>query len=88
MQMARPGAEPDPPTTAPEHDESAAAHSSTGLSPWAVAAGPRRLWDEITAAYRRWEELGRPSVDRYGLTMTSGGTAVWVDSPAITVAAR
>ncbi|MFE1875044.1 methyltransferase domain-containing protein [Streptomyces sp. NPDC059496] len=48
----------------------------------------RRLWDEITAAYRRWEELGRPSVDRYGLTMTSGGTAVWVDSPAITVAAR
>ncbi|WP_328765092.1 methyltransferase domain-containing protein [Streptomyces sp. NBC_00272] len=51
-------------------------------------AGSRRLWDEIAKAYRRWEELGRPSVGRYGLTVTSGGTAVWVDSPAITVAAR
>ncbi|WP_237297319.1 protein-L-isoaspartate O-methyltransferase family protein [Streptomyces sp. 3211] len=50
-------------------------------------AGSRQLWDEITAAYRRWEELGRPSVDRYGLTVTSGGTAVWVDSPATRVAA-
>ncbi|MFG2234922.1 hypothetical protein ACGFNX_33860 [Streptomyces sp. NPDC048723] len=51
-------------------------------------AGSRQLWDEITAAYRHWEELGRPSVGRYGLTVTSGGTAVWVDSPAIVVAAR
>ncbi|MET9694511.1 methyltransferase domain-containing protein [Streptomyces sp. NPDC006514] len=51
-------------------------------------AGSRKLWDEITAAYRRWEELGRPSVDRYGLTVTPGGTTVWVDSAAITVAAR
>ncbi|MFF4448799.1 hypothetical protein [Streptomyces sp. NPDC001502] len=147
MQMARPEAEHDPPPTAPEAAASAAAYSSTGLSPWAVAggdldagfhvgltvpgasfgwdtsgehahtrlqirdpatgscaavdhdgrtaadfavtrAGPRQLGDEITAACRRREELGRPSADRYGLTVTSGGTAVWVDSPAITVAAR
>ncbi|WP_319721808.1 hypothetical protein [Streptomyces sp. MB09-01] len=51
-------------------------------------AGPRWLWDEITASYQRWEELGRPSIDRYGLTVTSGGTATWVDSPAITMATR
>ncbi|MFI1652165.1 methyltransferase domain-containing protein [Streptomyces avidinii] len=147
MQMARPDTESDQPLAAPEGAASAAAYSSTGLSPWAVAggdldaefhigltvsgasfcwdtsgehahtrlrvdepttgswaavdydgrtaadfavtqAGSRQLWDEITAAYRRWEEIGRPSVDRYGLTVTAGGTAVWVDSPAITVAAR
>ncbi|MFF3089992.1 methyltransferase domain-containing protein [Streptomyces nojiriensis] len=145
MQMARPDAEPDPPLAAPEGAASAAAYSSTGLSPWAVAggdldaefhigltvpgasfawdtsgehahtrlqirdpgtgswaavdydgrtaadfavaqAGSRPLWDEITAAYRRWEELGRPSVDRYGLTVTSGAITVWADTPATIVA--
>ncbi|MFI1154768.1 protein-L-isoaspartate O-methyltransferase [Streptomyces sp. NPDC020817] len=49
-------------------------------------AGARRLWDEVTAAYRRWEELGRPSVDRYGLTVTAGATVVWAGSPASPVA--
>ncbi|GHE46407.1 protein-L-isoaspartate O-methyltransferase family protein [Streptomyces vinaceus] len=51
-------------------------------------AGPRQLWDEVTAAYWRWEELGRPSVDRYGLTMTTGTTVVWAGSPASPVAER
>ncbi|WP_405797973.1 methyltransferase domain-containing protein [Streptomyces sp. NBC_01506] len=36
-------------------------------------AGPRRLWDEIAAAYAGWENLGRPSVDRYGLTVKAAG---------------
>ncbi|MFD3519395.1 methyltransferase domain-containing protein [Streptomyces sp. NPDC058653] len=46
-------------------------------------AGPRRLWDEITAAYAHWESLGRPSVDSYGLTVTAAGEqAVWVEGPA------
>ncbi|MET9469661.1 methyltransferase domain-containing protein [Streptomyces sp. NPDC006544] len=147
MPMARPHAESHPPTTAPAGDDSAAALSSTALSPWAVAggdldaefhigltvpgasyawdtsgdhahtrlrlqdpatgswatvdfdgrtaaefavaqAGSRRLWDEVTAAYRRWEELGRPSVDKYGLTVTDGRTSVWAGSPASPVAAR
>ncbi|MGW7435317.1 recombinase family protein [Streptomyces sp. NPDC054849] len=38
--------------------------------------------------HRPWEELGWPRVGRYGLTVTPGGIAVWVDSPAITVGAR
>ncbi|MFJ3205713.1 protein-L-isoaspartate O-methyltransferase [Streptomyces sp. NPDC086989] len=147
MPMARPHAESRPPMTAPAGDNSAAAFSSTGLSPWAVAggdldaefhigltvpgasfawdtsgdhahtrlqiqdpvtgswatvdydgrtaadftvaqAGPRRLWDEVTAAYRRWEELGRPSVDKYGLTVAMGATVVWAGSPASPVAER
>ncbi|MCC0100667.1 methyltransferase domain-containing protein [Streptomyces flavotricini] len=49
-------------------------------------AGSRRLWDEVTAAYRRWEELGRPSVDSYGLTVTAGATVMWAGSPASPVA--
>ncbi|MFE6129525.1 methyltransferase domain-containing protein [Streptomyces sp. NPDC056437] len=44
--------------------------------------GPRNLWDEIAAAHARWEQLGRPTVDRYGLTITPDGTStLWVDSP-------
>ncbi|MCD9165764.1 methyltransferase domain-containing protein [Streptomyces albireticuli] len=38
--------------------------------------GPRSLWDELEAAYRRWERLGRPESDRAGLTVTSGGQHV------------
>ncbi|MFI8967012.1 methyltransferase domain-containing protein [Streptomyces sp. NPDC053493] len=53
-------------------------------------SGPRALWDEITAAYARWEQLlGRPDVGRYGLTVRAGGAAtVWLDSPTTVVAAR
>ncbi|MFD4764746.1 methyltransferase domain-containing protein [Streptomyces niveus] len=43
-------------------------------------AGPRRLWDEITAAHTRWEHLGRPSVDQYGLTADAAGRhTAWVE---------
>ncbi|MGW6412992.1 methyltransferase domain-containing protein [Streptomyces vinaceus] len=54
---------------------------------FAVAqAGARLLWDEITTAYRGWEQLGRPSVDRYGLTTSGHTTTAWLDSPTATVA--
>jgi protein-L-isoaspartate O-methyltransferase len=44
--------------------------------------GPRHLWDEIAAAYARWDSLGRPAVDRHGLTLSPDGTQrVWIDSP-------
>lgn len=47
---------------------------------FAVAqAGPRRLWDEVSDAYERWESLGRPGVGQYGVTVDrSGEHATWV----------
>ncbi|MFI6689866.1 methyltransferase domain-containing protein [Streptomyces sp. NPDC050485] len=47
-----------------------------------VQEGPRQLWDETTAAYARWERLGRPPVDRHGLTVCEDGVhQVWIDAP-------
>lgn len=44
--------------------------------------GPRRLWDEVEAAYQRWERSGRPERDRLGLTITSAGDhRLWLDDP-------
>lgn len=45
------------------------------------AYGPRRLWDECAAAYLRWLELGRPGIDRFGLTVTPEHERVWLDTP-------
>ncbi|MCY0947190.1 methyltransferase domain-containing protein [Streptomyces antarcticus] len=54
----------------------------------AQAGTRQRLWDEIAAAYRRWEQLGRPGIDRYGLSVAGRSAMVWVDSPATAVATR
>ncbi|MFH8794882.1 methyltransferase domain-containing protein [Streptomyces sp. NPDC017941] len=51
-------------------------------------SGPRRLWDEVEAAVRWWEEQGRPGIDRFGLTVESDGrTTAWLDAPDHPVAA-
>jgi protein-L-isoaspartate(D-aspartate) O-methyltransferase len=44
-------------------------------------AGARRLWDEALAGYRWWIEHGRPSRQRFGLTITSQRQWVWLDDP-------
>ncbi|MER5780228.1 methyltransferase domain-containing protein [Streptomyces mobaraensis] len=41
--------------------------------------GPRRLWDEVEAAYRQWVDQGRPERDRAGLTVDRDGQHVWLD---------
>jgi methyltransferase of ATP-grasp peptide maturase system len=47
--------------------------------------GPRHLWDEAERAGRWWEQHGRPSRDRFGLTAHADGTGhVWLDTPAQT----
>ncbi|TQN28547.1 protein-L-isoaspartate O-methyltransferase [Haloactinospora alba] len=50
---------------------------------WVVEqGGPRRLHDELAAAHQRWRDLGSPTPERYGLTVTREGThRVWLDSP-------
>jgi protein-L-isoaspartate(D-aspartate) O-methyltransferase len=49
--------------------------------------GPRRLWDEVTAAYHRWEHAGRPPATQWCFTITPDeqrvelpGTALWMSS--------
>jgi protein-L-isoaspartate(D-aspartate) O-methyltransferase len=43
--------------------------------------GPRRLWEELEAAYRWWVNAGRPDHTRFGLTATPDGQRFWLDSP-------
>lgn len=44
-------------------------------------AGPRDLWDEVEAAYRRWRSWSRPSADRFGLTADGEKVEYWLDHP-------
>ncbi|MFE6365810.1 methyltransferase domain-containing protein [Streptomyces sp. NPDC057806] len=44
-------------------------------------SGPRRLWDEVSAALDWWRETGQPGYDRFGLTVTQHGQQVWLDEP-------
>lgn len=42
--------------------------------------GQRRLWDELENIYDRWERLGRPSRERFGMTVHPDGTdSLWLD---------
>ncbi|ATM24586.1 protein-L-isoaspartate(D-aspartate) O-methyltransferase (plasmid) [Streptomyces alboflavus] len=54
-------------------------------SPRAVAQhGPRRVWDEVCAAWQWWEERGRPGRSRFGITARRTGSChAWLDSPAV-----
>ncbi|WP_395292187.1 methyltransferase domain-containing protein [Kitasatospora hibisci] len=44
--------------------------------------GPRRLGDEVLAAWDQWTGLGRPSRYDYGITVTPGVQWVWVGDAA------
>ncbi|MGH3817435.1 MAG: hypothetical protein ACRDRE_06665 [Pseudonocardiaceae bacterium] len=43
--------------------------------------GPQRLWDRVEEAAAFWNEQGRPSYERFGLTATPQGQHVWYDQP-------
>ncbi|MFJ1746564.1 methyltransferase domain-containing protein [Streptomyces sp. NPDC088116] len=45
-------------------------------------SGPRRLWDEVRAAYDWYLERGKPEFGRFGLTVTPEGQRGWLDDPA------
>jgi hypothetical protein len=44
-------------------------------------SGPRSLWGEVEAAWRWWEDQGRPGFDRFGLTVTPESQSAWLDHP-------
>ncbi|MFE4611611.1 methyltransferase domain-containing protein [Streptomyces niveus] len=45
--------------------------------------GPRDLWAELEPLLTHWVSAGRPSVDRYGLSVdTDGAHILWLDEPA------
>ncbi|MCM2389757.1 hypothetical protein [Streptomyces albipurpureus] len=48
-------------------------------------SGPRRLWDELEAAYRWWTDAGEPTPGRFGLTVdTRGGATTPGSTPRTT----
>ncbi|MFE0189998.1 hypothetical protein [Streptomyces sp. NPDC058989] len=51
-------------------------------------SGPRRLWDEVEAAYRWWVAQERPGFNRFGLTVDAEGEWAWLDSPGNPVSAQ
>jgi methyltransferase of ATP-grasp peptide maturase system len=76
----------------PEVHTAGAAHNSVLLAhpdgSWArhdedtvTQGGPRRLWDEIEAAYQDWLALGQPRRPRFGITVTPEAQEIWLDEP-------
>jgi methyltransferase of ATP-grasp peptide maturase system len=43
--------------------------------------GPRRLWSLLEATHQRWLDLGQPTWERFGLTVTPDRQTVWLDQP-------
>lgn len=43
--------------------------------------GERRLWDRVEEAATLWNDEGRPSYERFGITATPQGQHVWYDGP-------
>jgi protein-L-isoaspartate(D-aspartate) O-methyltransferase len=44
--------------------------------------GARRLWDLVEVEYERWRNLGCPTMDRFGVTITPDRRqSMWLDSP-------
>lgn len=53
-----------------------------GAKSWRVEqVGRRRLWDEVEDAYGWWAGRGRPRRERFGLSVTAEGQAVWLGEP-------
>ncbi|MFE3455993.1 methyltransferase domain-containing protein [Nocardiopsis aegyptia] len=67
---------------APESGSWASWRIEPGLREFPVRQhGPRRLFDEMEAAYSWWKRLGSPAYTRFGLTVTAQGQQVWLDAP-------
>lgn len=52
-----------------------------GACRWPVHQfGPRRLWEDIEAAYQWWDQSGRPTADQWRFTITVDGQRVESDT--------
>ncbi|MEU3561514.1 protein-L-isoaspartate O-methyltransferase [Kitasatospora sp. NPDC006786] len=49
--------------------------------PLLLQGGPRRLGDELLAAWSQWEDLGRPELYDYGITVTPDSQWAWQGAP-------
>ncbi|MGH3867053.1 MAG: hypothetical protein ACRDQ4_13110 [Pseudonocardiaceae bacterium] len=47
--------------------------------------GPRRLWDEAEAAYDWWYAHDKPTLARFGMTVTADTQTVWLDTPSTVI---
>ncbi|MGH3493534.1 MAG: methyltransferase domain-containing protein, partial [Sciscionella sp.] len=45
-----------------------------------IEQGPTPLWPTISEAFTRWVELGEPSWERLGLTVTATEQTLWLDN--------
>ncbi|MGH3795109.1 MAG: hypothetical protein ACRDSP_09480 [Pseudonocardiaceae bacterium] len=42
-----------------------------------VQSGPRRIWDTIEATHRLWQDLGRPTPDKFGVVANDSTQFAW-----------
>jgi hypothetical protein len=35
----------------------------------------------VETAYQQWQQIGRPTRDRFGLTIDNGQHTIWLDQP-------
>ncbi|MGQ0715990.1 MAG: ATP-grasp peptide maturase system methyltransferase [Pseudonocardiales bacterium] len=63
-------------------DGSWVCHTTTADGTHAIRqGGPIRLWDQVERAYKQWHQTGRPTRDRFGLTIDNCRHTIWLDSP-------
>ncbi|MFE0462270.1 ATP-grasp peptide maturase system methyltransferase [Kitasatospora sp. NPDC058965] len=49
---------------------------------WTVVQhGPLRLWDQVEEAVERWQAVGSPHQEGFGITITEHGQRVWIGHP-------
>lgn len=57
-------------------------HTTTAAGDHTIRqGGPARLWDQMETAYQQWQQIGRPTRDRFGLTIDNGRHTIWLDQP-------
>jgi methyltransferase of ATP-grasp peptide maturase system len=64
------------------HPDGSWARHSGGPDQYQVwQGGPKQLWDVVEAAYEEWQALGKPTRDRFGITVRPDRQELWLDDP-------